>query len=69
MRIYFAMNSVAQKNYFASKEEVNNLLEINTILKSQLTELQSTVNNLQATLASMRPATSEAISTIFNTEA
>lgn len=63
------MNSVAQKNYFASKEEVNNLLEINTKLKSQITELQSTVNNLQAILASMRPATSEAISTIFNTEA
>ena len=48
--------------------EVNTLLEINTVLKSQIAELQTTVNNLQEIVASMSPVTPEAISTIFNTE-
>ena len=68
MRLTFVVSANAQKKYFASKEEVNTLLEINTVLKSQIAELQTTVNNLQEIVASMSPVTPEAISTIFNTE-
>ena len=69
MRLTFVTSANAQKRYFASKEEVNTLLEINTMLKSQISELQSTVNSLQEILSSMSPNTPESISTIFNTEA